>query len=401
MEEAFLCDGIRTPIGRYGGAMSGVRTDDLAVMPIKTLMERNFGVNWERVDDVILGCANQAGEDNRNVARMASLLSGLPVTVPGVTVNRLCGSGLDAVGIAARAIISGEQKLVIAGGVESMSRAPFVTGKATSAFSRNAETFDTTIGWRFVNKLMQKQYGTESMPETAENLAAEFKISREDQDAFAWRSQQKAGRAMESGRLADEILQVSIAQRKGESLVVEQDEHPRPDTKLEKLGKLSTPFRENGTITAGNASGISDGAAALIVASATMAQEQNLEPAARIVGMATAGVKPRTMGYGPVPATQKLFKLTGISLDEIGIIELNEAFAAQALFVMRSLGLADDDQRVNPNGGAIALGHPLGMSGARLALTAMLELQLRKERYALCTMCIGVGQGISMLLERV
>jgi len=401
MEEAFLCDGIRTPIGRYGGAMSGVRTDDLAVMPIKTLMERNFGVNWERVDDVILGCANQAGEDNRNVGRMASLLSGLPVTVPGVTVNRLCGSGLDAVGIAARAIISGEQKLVIAGGVESMSRAPFVTGKATSAFSRNAETFDTTIGWRFVNKLMQKQYGTESMPETAENLAAEFKISREDQDAFAWRSQQKAGRAMESGRLADEILPVSIAQRKGESLVVEQDEHPRPDTKLEKLGKLSTPFRENGTITAGNASGISDGAAALIVASATMAQEQNLEPAARIVGMATAGVKPRTMGYGPVPATQKLFKLTGISLDEIGIIELNEAFAAQALVVMRSLGLADDDQRVNPNGGAIALGHPLGMSGARLALTAMHELQLRKERYALCTMCIGVGQGISMLLERV
>ena len=401
MEEAFLCDGIRTPIGRYGGAMSGVRTDDLAVMPIKTLMERNFGVNWERVDDVILGCANQAGEDNRNVGRMASLLSGLPVTVPGVTVNRLCGSGLDAVGIAARAIISGEQKLVIAGGVESMSRAPFVTGKATSAFSRNAETFDTTIGWRFVNKLMQKQYGTESMPETAENLAAEFKISREDQDAFAWRSQQKAGRAMESGRLADEILPVSIAQRKGESLVGEQDEHPRPDTKLEELGKLSTPFRENGTITAGNASGVSDGAAALIVASATMAQEQNLEPAARIVGMATAGVKPRTMGYGPVPATQKLFKLTGISLDEIGIIELNEAFAAQALVVMRSLGLADDDQRVNPNGGAIALGHPLGMSGARLALTAMLELQLRKERYALCTMCIGVGQGISMLLERV
>ena len=401
MEEAFLCDGIRTPIGRYGGAMSGVRTDDLAVMPIKTLMERNFGVNWERVDDVILGCANQAGEDNRNVGRMASLLSGLPVTVPGVTVNRLCGSGLDAVGIAARAIISGEQKLVIAGGVESMSRAPFVTGKATSAFSRNAETFDTTIGWRFVNKLMQKQYGTESMPETAENLAAEFKISRKDQDTFAWRSQQKAGRAMESGRLADEILPVSIAQRKGESLVVEQDEHPRPDTKLEKLGKLSTPFRENGTITAGNASGISDGAAALIVASATMAQEQNLEPAARIVGMATAGVKPRTMGYGPVPATQKLFKLTGISLDEIGIIELNEAFAAQALAVMRSLGLADDDQHVNPNGGAIALGHPLGMSGARLALTAMLELQLRKERYALCTMCIGVGQGISMLLERV
>jgi len=401
MEEAFLCDGIRTPIGRYGGAMSGVRTDDLAAMPIKTLMERNLGVNWERVDDVILGCANQAGEDNRNVGRMASLLSELAVTVPGITVNRLCGSGLDAVGIAARAIISGEQKLVIAGGVESMSRAPFVTGKATSAFSRDAETFDTTIGWRFVNKLIQKQYGTESMPETAENLAAEFKISREDQDAFAWRSQQKAGRAMESGRMADEILPVSITQGKGDSLVIGQDEHPRPDTKLEKLGKLSTPFRENGTITAGNASGISDGAAALIVASATMAQEQNLEPVARILGMATAGVKPRTMGYGPVPATQKLFKLTGISLDEIGIIELNEAFAAQALVVMRSLGMTDDDQRVNPNGGAIALGHPIGMSGARLVLTAMNELQLRKERYALCTMCIGVGQGISMLLERV
>ena len=381
--------------------MSGVRTDDLAAMPIKTLMERNLGVNWERVDDVILGCANQAGEDNRNVARMASLLSGLAVTVPGITVNRLCGSGLDAVGIAARAIISGEQKLVIAGGVESMSRAPFVTGKATTSFSRNAETFDTTIGWRFVNQLMQKQYGTDSMPETAENLAAEFSISREDQDSFAWRSQQKAGRAIESGRLHDEILTVNIANHKGESLVVEQDEHPRPETKLEKLGKLSTPFRENGTITAGNASGISDGAAALIVASATMAKEQKLEPAARILGMATAGVKPRTMGYGPVPATQKLFKLTGISLDEIGIIELNEAFAAQALVVMRSLGMTDDDQRVNPNGGAIALGHPIGMSGARLVLTAMNELQLRKERYALCTMCIGVGQGISMLLERV
>ena len=399
MEEAFLCDGIRTPIGRYGGAMSGVRTDDLAVMPIKTLMERNLGVNWERVDDVILGCANQAGEDNRNVGRMASLLSGLPVTVPGVTVNRLCGSGLDAVGIAARAIISGEQKLVIAGGVESMSRAPFVTGKATSAFSRNAETFDTTIGWRFVNKLMQKQYGTESMPETAENLASEFKISREDQDAFAWRSQQKAGRAMESGRLADEILPVSIAQRKGESHVVEQDEHPRPDTKLEKLGKLSTPFRENGTITAGNASGISDGAAALIVASATMAQEQNLEPAARIVGMATAGVKPRTMGYGPVPATQKLFKLTGISLDEIGIIELNEAFAAQSLAVIEEMNL--DQTKVNVDGGALALGHPLGASGARIVGRAAKLLSQNGSKTALATMCIGGGQGIATVLEKV
>ena len=401
MEEAFICDGIRTPIGRYGGALAGVRTDDLAALPIKTLMERNFGVDWETVNDVILGCANQAGEDNRNVARMAALLSGLPHTVPGATVNRLCGSGLDAVGIAARAIKSGEQNLVIAGGVESMSRAPFVMGKATSAFSRNAETFDTTIGWRFVNKLMLEQYGTDSMPETAENLAAEFNISREDQDAFAWRSQQKAGQAMESGRLGEEIVPVSIPQLKGEPLIVDQDEHPRPETKLEKLGKLTTPFRENGCITAGNASGVNDGAAALIIASETMATKQKLSPVARVVGMATAGVEPRIMGYGPVPATQKLLELTGVSLDKIGIIELNEAFAAQALAVTRALDLADDDQRVNPNGGAIALGHPLGMSGARLALTAVKELQLRRERYALCTMCIGVGQGIAMLIERV
>jgi len=401
MEEAFICDGIRTPIGRYGGALAGVRTDDLAALPIKTLMERNFGVDWETVNDVILGCANQAGEDNRNVARMAALLSGLPQTVPGATVNRLCGSGLDAVGIAARAIKSGEQNLVIAGGVESMSRAPFVMGKATSAFSRNAETFDTTIGWRFVNKLMLEQYGTDSMPETAENLAAEFNISREDQDAFAWRSQQKAGQAMESGRLGEEIVPVSIPQLEGEPLIVDQDEHPRPETKLEKLGKLTTPFRENGCITAGNASGVNDGAAALIIASETMATKQKLSPVARVVGMATAGVEPRIMGYGPVPATLKLLELTGVSLDKIGIIELNEAFAAQALAVTRALDLADDDQRVNPNGGAIALGHPLGMSGARLALTAVKELQLRRERYALCTMCIGVGQGISLLIERV
>ena len=401
MEEAFICDGIRTPIGRYGGALAGVRTDDLAAIPIKTLMERNSGVDWETVNDVILGCANQAGEDNRNVARMAALLSGLPQTVPGATVNRLCGSGLDAVGIAARAIKSGEQNLVIAGGVESMSRAPFVMGKATSAFSRNAETFDTTIGWRFVNKLMLEQYGTDSMPETAENLAANFNISREDQDAFAWRSQQKAGQAIESGRLGEEIVPVSIPQRKGEPLIVDQDEHPRPETKLEKLGKLTTPFRENGCITVGNASGVNDGAAALIIASETMATKQQLSPVARVVGMATAGVEPRIMGYGPVPATQKLLELTGVSLDKIGIIELNEAFAAQALAVMRALDLADDDQRVNPNGGAIALGHPLGMSGARLALTAVKELQLRRERYALCTMCIGVGQGIAMLIERV
>jgi len=401
MEEAFICDGIRTPIGRYGGALAGVRTDDLAAIPIKTLMERNSGVDWETVNDVILGCANQAGEDNRNVARMAALLSGLPQTVPGATVNRLCGSGLDAVGIAARAIKSGEQNLVIAGGVESMSRAPFVMGKATSAFSRNAETFDTTIGWRFVNKLMLEQYGTDSMPETAENLAAEFNISREDQDAFAWRSQQKAGQAMESGRLGEEIVPVSIPQNKGEPLIVDQDEHPRPETKLEKLGKLTTPFRENGCITAGNTSGVNDGAAALIIASEKMATKQKLSPVARVVGMATAGVEPRIMGYGPVPATQKLLELTGVSLEKIGIIELNEAFAAQALAVTRALDLADDDQRVNPNGGAIALGHPLGMSGARLALTAVKELQLRRERYALCTMCIGVGQGIAMLIERV
>ena len=401
MEEAFLCDGIRTPVGRYGGALSSVRTDDLGAIPLKALMERNSGVDWEEVDDVILGCANQAGEDNRNVARMASLLSGLPLNVPGATVNRLCGSGLDAVGTASRAIKSADQQLVIAGGVESMSRAPFVMGKASAAFSRNAEIFDTTIGWRFVNKLLQKQYGIDSMPETAENLAKEFNISREDQDTFAWHSQQKAGQAQESGRLATEIVPVSIAQRKGDPLLVEQDEHPRPETKLEKLGKLSTPFRENGCITAGNASGVNDGAAALIVASEKMAIKQNLTPVARIVGMATAGVEPRIMGYGPVPATQKLLSLTGISLGEIGVIELNEAFAAQAIAVMRALKLSDDDERVNPNGGAIALGHPLGMSGARLALTAMRELQLSKERFALCTMCIGVGQGISMLIERV
>ena len=401
MEEAFLCDGIRTPVGRYGGALSSVRTDDLGAIPLKALMERNPEVDWEAVDDVIMGCANQAGEDNRNVARMASLLAGLPQTVPGATVNRLCGSGLDAVGIAARAIKSGDQQLLIAGGVESMSRAPFVMGKASTAFSRNAEIFDTTIGWRFANKLLQKQYGLDSMPETAENLAEKYHISREDQDEFAWRSQQKAGQAQESGRFAEEIVPVSIPQRKADPLLVEQDEHPRPETKLEKLGKLSTPFRENGCITAGNASGVNDGAAALIVASETMAKKQKLTPIARIIGMATAGVEPRIMGYGPVPATQKLLSLTGISLDEIGVIELNEAFAAQALAVLRALNLSDDDPRVNPNGGAIALGHPLGMSGARLALTAMRELQLRKERYALCTMCIGVGQGISLLIERV
>ena len=401
MAEAFLCDGIRTPVGRYGGALSGVRTDDLAAIPLKTLMKRNSGVDWETVDDVILGCANQAGEDNRNVARMAALLAGFHDSVTGATVNRLCGSGLDAVGIAARAIKSGEQQLAIAGGVESMSRAPFVMGKATAPFSRSAEIFDTTIGWRFVNKVLQKQYGIDSMPETAENLAAEFKISRVDQDTFAFRSQQKTAKAMANGRFAEEIVPVEIPQKKGETLKVVQDEHPRADTKLEKLSNLPTPFRENGSITAGNSSGVNDGAAALIVASEQTVRKQNFSPVARIVGMATAGVEPRIMGYGPVPATQKLLKLVGVSLDDIGIIELNEAFAAQALAVTRALELTDDDERVNPNGGAIALGHPLGMSGARLVLTAMREMQLRKERYALCTMCIGVGQGIAILLERV
>ena len=401
MEEAYLCDGIRTPIGRYGGVLSGIRADDLASIPIRTLMERNSGVDWESVDDVILGCANQAGEDNRNVARMASLLSGLPHTVPGATVNRLCGSGLDAIGIAARAVKSKEQQLVIAGGVESMSRAPFVMGKSSEAFSRSAEIFDTTIGWRFVNEIMKKQYGAESMPETAENLAAEFNISRNDQDEFALRSQQKTAKAITIGRLTEEIVPIKIPQKKGEMYSVDQDEHPRLDSKLENLLKLPTPFREEGSITAGNSSGVNDGAAALIVSSEKKSREHNLNPLARIVGMATAGVEPRIMGFGPVPATKKLLISTGIKLDKVGIIELNEAFAAQALTVTRALNLEDDDERINPNGGAIALGHPLGMSGARIALTAMRELHSKKERYALCTMCIGVGQGISMLLERI
>ena len=401
MEEAYLCDGIRTPIGRYGGVLSGIRADDLASIPIRTLMERNSGVDWESVDDVILGCANQAGEDNRNVARMASLLSGLPHTVPGATVNRLCGSGLDAIGIAARAVKSKEQQLVIAGGVESMSRAPFVMGKSSEAFSRSAEIFDTTIGWRFVNEIMKKQYGAESMPETAENLAAEFNISRNDQDEFALRSQQKAAKAITIGRLKEEIVPIKIPQKKGEMYSVDQDEHPRLDSKLENLLKLPTPFREEGSITAGNSSGVNDGAAAVIVSSEKKSREHNLNPLARIVGMATAGVEPRIMGFGPVPATKKLLISTGIKLDKVGIIELNEAFAAQVLTVTRALNLEDDDERINPNGGAIALGHPLGMSGARLALTAMRELHSKKERYALCTMCIGVGQGISMLLERI
>ena len=401
MEEAYICDGIRTPIGRYGGVLSGIRADDLASIPIKTLMERNSGVDWESVDDVILGCANQAGEDNRNVARMASLLSGLPHTVPGATVNRLCGSGLDAIGIAARAVKSKEQRLVIAGGVESMSRAPFVMGKSSEAFSRSAEIFDTTIGWRFVNEIMKKQYGAESMPETAENLAAEFNISRNDQDEFALRSQQKTAKAITIGRLKEEIVPIKIPQKKGEMFFVDQDEHPRLDSKLENLLKLPTPFRENGSITPGNSSGVNDGAAAVIVSSEKKSREHNLNPLARIVGMATAGVEPRIMGFGPVPATKKLLISTGIKLDKVGVIELNEAFASQALATMRELGVADDDPRVNPNGGAIALGHPLGASGARLILTAAQELEETGGKYALCTMCIGVGQGMATIIERV
>ncbi|MDP1627239.1 3-oxoadipyl-CoA thiolase [Parvibaculum sp.] len=400
MRDAFICDAVRTPIGRYAGALAQVRADDLGAVPLMALMERNPDVNWERVDDVIFGCANQAGEDNRNVARMSSLLAGLPEGVPGSTVNRLCGSGMDAVGTAARAIKSGEAGLMIAGGVESMSRAPFVMGKAASAFSRDAEIYDTTIGWRFVNPLMKRQYGVDSMPETAENVAEDFQISRADQDAFAWRSQQRAGRAMESGRFAQEIVPVTIASRKGET-VVSADEHPRPDTTLEALGKLKAPFREGGTVTAGNASGVNDGACALILASADMAEANGLRPRARIVAMATAGVPPRIMGIGPAPATRKVLEKAGLNIGDIDVIELNEAFASQGLAVLRDLGLPDNADHVNPNGGAIALGHPLGMSGARLVTTAMYELEKRDGRYALCTMCIGVGQGIAMVIERV
>jgi len=400
IKDAFICDAVRTPIGRYGGALSGVRADDLGAVPLMALMARNPDVNWSRVDDVIFGCANQAGEDNRNVARMSALLAGLPDAVSGTTINRLCGSGMDAVGTAARAIKSGETSLAIAGGVESMSRAPFVMGKATAAFSRDAQIYDTTIGWRFVNPLMKRQYGVDSMPETAENVAEDFQISRADQDAFAWRSQQKAGKAMASGRFAAEIVPVTIAGRKGET-VVSEDEHPRPETTLEALGKLPAPFREGGSVTAGNASGVNDGACALIIASAEAAEANGLKPRARIVAMATAGVPPRIMGIGPAPASRKVLEKAGLNIGDIDVIELNEAFAAQGLAVMRDLGLADDAEHVNPNGGAIALGHPLGMSGARLVTTAMFELEARGGRYALCTMCIGVGQGIAMIIERV
>ena len=400
MPEAFICDAVRTPIGRYGGSLSSVRTDDLGAAPLRALVERNAGVDWDAVEDVAYGCANQAGEDNRNVARMATLLAGLPTSVPGTTINRLCGSGMDAIGYVARAIKAGEMTMALAGGVESMSRAPFVMGKATTAFSRNVEVYDTTIGWRFINPVLKKQYGVDSMPETGENVAEEFQISRADQDAFALASQTKAAAAQASGRLAQEIVAVTIPQRKGEAIVVERDEHPR-ETTLEKLGSLPTPFREGGTVTAGNASGVNDGACALIVADEVAAAKNGLTPMARVVGAATAGLEPRIMGYGPVPAVRRLLDRTGIALDDIGVIELNEAFASQGLAVLRDLGAKDDDPRVNRNGGAIALGHPLGMSGARLVTTAAYELQTTGERYALCTMCIGVGQGIAMVIERV
>lgn len=401
MNEAYICDAIRTPIGAYGGSLSTVRTDDLAALPIKTLMERNPTVDWACVDEVMYGCANQAGEDNRNLARMAGLLSGLPVEVAGVTLNRLCGSGMDAIGSAARAIKLGESELIVAGGVESMSRAPYVMSKGATPFARNVELFDTTIGWRFVNRLMKEQYGIDSMPETAENVAEEFNILREDQDAFALRSQQRVAQAAVAGYFAKEIVPVVIPRRKGDDLVVDSDEHPRSNSSLEGLAKLKTPFRTGGSVTAGNASGVNDGACALLIASAEAAKQHGLVPKARIVAMATAGVAPRLMGIGPVPATRKVLKIAGLSLDQMDVIELNEAFAAQGLAVMRELGLADDATHVNPNGGAIALGHPLGMSGARLVTTAINQLQHTQGRYALCTMCIGVGQGIALIVERV
>ncbi|MCZ4260634.1 3-oxoadipyl-CoA thiolase [Limimaricola sp. G21655-S1] len=398
MTDAYICDYIRTPIGRYGGALAGVRADDLGAIPLRALMARNAGVDWEAVDEVIYGCANQAGEDNRNVARMSALLAGLPVKVPGTTMNRLCGSGMDAVITAARAVRAGEAELIVAGGVESMSRAPFVMGKAETAFSRSAEIFDTTIGWRFVNKLMKAQFGVDSMPETAENVAEYFAISREDQDAFALRSQVKAAEAIASGRLAREITPVEIPQRKGEAKIVDTDEHPRA-TSLEALAKLRAPFREGGSVTAGNASGVNDGAAALIIASAEAAKKHGLTPIARILGGATAGVAPRIMGFGPAPASKKLMARLGLTPDDFAVIELNEAFASQGLATLRDLGIADDDARVNRNGGAIALGHPLGMSGVRITGTGALDLKSGEK--ALSTMCIGVGQGIAVALEGV
>jgi len=400
MRDAFLCEGLRTPIGRYGGALASVRPDDMLAHVMREVMARVPGLPGASIDEVMMGCANQAGEDNRNVARMAVLLSGLPETVPGTTLNRLCGSGLDAVGQAARAVRTGECDVVMAGGVESMSRAPFVMPKAGAAFSRNAEIYDTTIGWRFTNPVLKAQYGTDSMPETAENVAEDFAIAREDQDAFAARSQARAAAAIAAGRLGEEIIPVTIPQRRGEALVVDTDEHPRATT-VEKLGQLPTPFRQGGSVTAGNASGVNDGAAALIVASEVAVRRYGLTPRARITGLATAGVPPRIMGIGPAPATERLLSRHGLSIADVDLIELNEAFAAQALAVTRKLGLPDDAEHVNPNGGAIALGHPLGMSGARLALTASLEMGRRSAKRAVCTMCIGVGQGIALMLEAV
>ncbi|MGX5202152.1 3-oxoadipyl-CoA thiolase [Aliikangiella sp. IMCC44632] len=399
MKNVFICDAVRTPIGRFGGSLSGVRADDLGAIPIRALIERNPQVEWDSIDDVYYGCANQAGEDNRNVARMSGLLAGLPQTVPAVTINRLCGSGMDAVGTAARAIACGEQSLAIAGGVEQMSRAPFVMPKADSAFSRKAEIYDTTMGWRFVNKKLAEQYGVDSMPETAENVAETFNISREDQDLFAFRTQEKTQQAQQKGIFDVEIVPVTVPLNRKETKLFSVDEHPRPST-MEGLAKLATPFKANGTVTAGNASGINDGACALLLASQEQLEKQQLKPLARVVTMATSGLEPRIMGYGPVEASRKALQNAGLTLDQIDVIELNEAFAAQGLAVLRELGLADDDARVNPNGGAIALGHPLGMSGARLVTTAAYELQRSKGQYALCTMCIGVGQGIAMIIER-
>ena len=400
MQQAWICDAVRTPFGRYGGALAAVRTDDLGAVPLRALMERNRGVDWAAVDDVVYGCANQAGEDNRNVARMSLLLAGLPVEVPGTTVNRLCGSSMDAIASAARAIKSGEAALMIAGGVESMTRAPFVTGKADAAFSRSAHVYDTTIGWRFINPLMKSRYGVDSMPETAENVAADFKVSRADQDAFALRSQQRAAAAAAAGRLAEEIVPVSIAQKRGDPLLVSRDEHPRADTTLEALAKLKGIVRPDGTVTAGNASGVNDGACALLLASDAAVKQYGLQPKARIVAAAVAGVAPRIMGFGPAPAMRKVLALSGLTLADVDVIELNEAFAAQALAVLRDHGVADDAAHVNPNGGAIALGHPLGASGARLVTTAVYHLRRTGGKYALCTMCIGVGQGIAMIVER-
>ena len=400
MNFAYICDAVRTPIGRYGGSLSAMRPDDLGAVPLKALMERNADVNWSAVDDVLYGCANQAGEDNRNVARMSSLLAGLPVEVPGTTLNRLCGSGMDAVGLAARSIKSGETQLMIAGGVESMSRAPFVMGKAETAYARNAAIFDTTIGWRFVNPLMQAQYGIDSMPQTADNVAAEFHVSRADQDAFALRSQQRWAAAHAAGYFKDELVPVVMPRKKGDPLVFDTDEHPRPETTLDMLAKLKGINGPDQSVTAGNASGVNDGACALLLASKETAERYGLTPKARVIGMATSGVAPRIMGFGPAPAVRKVLQQTGLTLAEMDVIEINEAFAAQGLAVLRDLDLADDDVRVNPNGGAIAMGHPLGMSGARLVTTAMYELIRRKGRFALCTMCIGVGQGIAIVIER-